>query len=44
MKAQPDAFPLTAAEIAAAHGIVAPIPVMAHYDTQWQVAFENAIK
>jgi putative spermidine/putrescine transport system substrate-binding protein len=44
MKAQPDAFPLTAAEIASAHGIVAPIPVMAHYDTQWQVAFENAIK
>ena len=33
MTAQPDVFPLTTAEIKAAHAVVAPIPVMAQYDT-----------
>jgi putative spermidine/putrescine transport system substrate-binding protein len=44
MKAQPRAFPLTAAEIKAANGVVAPIPLIAKYNDQWQLAFENAIK
>jgi spermidine/putrescine-binding protein len=44
MKRQPKAFPLTAAQIKAANGIVAPIPLIAKYNDQWQLAFENAIK
>jgi putative spermidine/putrescine transport system substrate-binding protein len=44
MKDQPRAFPLTAAEIKAANGVVAPIPLIARYNDQWQLAFENAIK
>jgi spermidine/putrescine transport system substrate-binding protein len=44
MKKQPKAFPLTGAQIKAANGIVAPIPLIAKYNDQWQLAFENAIK
>ena len=44
MKDQPRAFPLTAAQIKAANGVVAPIPLIATYNDQWQLAFENAIK
>jgi putative spermidine/putrescine transport system substrate-binding protein len=44
MKSQPRAFPLTAAQIKAANGVVAPIPLIAKYNDQWQLAFENAIK
>ena len=44
MKAQPRAFPLSAAQIKAANGVVAPIPLIARYNDQWQLAFENAIK
>ncbi len=44
MKKQPRAFPLTAAQIKAANGVVAPIPLIAKYNDQWQLAFENAIK
>jgi putative spermidine/putrescine transport system substrate-binding protein len=44
MKQQPRAFPLTEAQIKAANGVVAPIPLIARYNDQWQLAFENAIK
>lgn len=44
MKQQPSAFPLTAAQLKAANGVVAPIPLIAKYNDQWQLAFENAIK
>ncbi len=44
MKKQPKAFPLSAAQIKAANGVVAPIPLIAKYNDQWQLAFENAIK
>jgi putative spermidine/putrescine transport system substrate-binding protein len=44
MKKQPRAFPLTAAQIKAANGVVAPIPLIAQYNDQWQLSFENAIK
>ncbi|MFN8223171.1 MAG: PotD/PotF family extracellular solute-binding protein [Gaiellales bacterium] len=44
MKRQPRAFPLTAAQIKAANGVVAPIPLIAKYNDQWQLKFENAIK
>ena len=32
------------AEIKAARGIVAPIPLIAKYNDQWQSSFESAIK
>jgi len=44
MKANPKAYPLSAAEIKAANGVVAPIPLIAQYNDQWQIAFENALK
>ena len=44
MKAQPRVFPLTSAQVKAAKMVIAPIPVMARYDTPWQTAFEAAIK
>ncbi len=44
MKAQPRVFPLTAAQLKAARAVVAPIALMARYDTQWQLAFENSLK
>ena len=44
MTAQPRAFPLTAAEIKAANGVVFPFPLIARYNAQWQTAFENALK
>jgi len=44
MKTQPRAFPRSAAQIKAANGVVAPIPLIAKYNDQWQLAFENAIK
>jgi spermidine/putrescine-binding protein len=44
MKAQPSAFPLTAAQIKAANGVVFPFPLIARYNAEWQVAFENALK
>jgi len=44
MKANPKAFPLTAAEIKATAGVVYPFPLIARYDAQWQIAYENALK
>jgi spermidine/putrescine-binding protein len=44
MKSQPRAFPLNDAQIKAANGVVAPIPLIARYNDQWQLQFENAIK
>lgn len=44
MKAQPSAFPLSAKQLKAANAVVAPIPLIARYDAQWQTAFENALK
>jgi spermidine/putrescine-binding protein len=44
MKKQPRAFPLTAAEINKAHGVVYPFPLIARYNAQWQSDFEAALK
>jgi putative spermidine/putrescine transport system substrate-binding protein len=44
MRTQPRAFPLTPAAIKAARGIVAPIPLIAKYNDQWQAEFESSIK
>jgi len=44
MMAQPRLFPRTAADVKAANMVIAPISLMAHFDTQWQTAFEAAIK
>jgi spermidine/putrescine-binding protein len=44
MKAQPRAFPLSAAEIKAANGVVFPFPLIARYNAVWQTDFENALK
>ena len=44
MKAQPHLFPRTAAQVKSANMVIAPIPVMARYDAQWQTSFEAAIK
>lgn len=43
MAARPDVFPVTEEQVADS-AIVAPIPLMARYQEDWQSAFEAAVK
>jgi putative spermidine/putrescine transport system substrate-binding protein len=44
MRDDPRVFPRSPEELDAAKAVIAPIPLMARYDSQWQTSFDNALK